>query len=163
MSADARIPDSTTVLPCRGWEEAVLEAAWGGRETEGLADHCRACPSCAEALAAERALAARTRSAAAEPLPGGARRGLAEAVFARTTRAGEERREALSTAWLGWAALAAGSAVAALWIARRNPEVPPDMDPELAEADIELLQDFELAQELELLEMMDLLEKMEDA
>jgi hypothetical protein len=162
MSADARIPGSSS-RPCPAWEEALLAAVWGGEWSEGLDDHCRVCPACAAALESERELAARTRSAAAQALPDGARRGLAQAVFERTTRAGEERREALSSAWLGWGALAAGSAAVALWFARRPPEDPPDMDPELAEADIELLQDFELAQELELLEMMDLLEKMEDA
>jgi len=145
--------------PCPEYVDALTEAVWGDRADPGWEAHLRQCPRCREAWEEARAFSRRV-TATAEPVPDRARRGLAEEVFARTTRRVPARRAAW--AWAGGAVAAAG---AAFLVLRRPapPALPEDPGIDFVEVDLEVLENLDLAENLDLLEVLDALEALDDA
>ncbi|MHB8766004.1 MAG: hypothetical protein ACYDA8_16940 [Deferrisomatales bacterium] len=149
--------ETPTRSPCPEHRAACEATAWGLGDEPTFATHRQGCRRCRDALAAAERLA--RRAAPARPVPADARRGLAEAVFARTTR----REPAASRRAWAWAGVGAGLAAAgAAFLALRRPPGPVPGDAlELADVDPDLLRDLELAEDLELLELLDALEALD--
>jgi len=151
---------------CDARQDELIALVWLGEESKEFALHLANCPACAEAVAAERALA--TRSRAAARAAGAGAGSVADAVLAKTTRrqsadAGLTRRGFGKAAWAGAGSLALAGGAATLFLTtRQGEELPADLDLDLAQADLDLLSDLDLAEELELLEWLDLLEAMND-
>ncbi|GAB6062235.1 hypothetical protein [Deferrisoma palaeochoriense] len=145
--------------PCPEYADALTEAVWGGRADPAWEAHRAGCARCREAWARASGFAAEVHEAAPE-VPASARNGLADAVFARTTR----RARAVWAAW-AWAGGALAAAGAAFLVLRRPgpPAVPGDEGIDFAKVDLELLESLDLAENLELLELLDALEALDDA
>ncbi len=145
--------------PCPEYADALSEAVWGDRVNPGWETHLRECPRCREAWEEAQAFCQRV-TATAEPVPDRARRGLAEEVFARTTRRVPARRA--GWAWVGGAVAAAGAAF--LVLRRQTPTaLPEDPGIDFAGVDLEVLENLDLAENLDLLEVLDALEALDDA
>ncbi len=148
--------------PCPEYEEACLEAAWGEGEDAAFLAHRTGCSRCERAYGAALALAERCASASSPPP--GALHGLHEAVLERTIR---KPGFVAGRRW-AWAGAALAAAVAAYLTVFRNPgpDFPAGLD--LAEVDLDLLENLELAENLDVLEALDEeilrgLEEMDDA
>lgn len=149
--------ETPTRSPCPEHREACAAAAWELADDPAFAAHRRGCETCREALEEARTLARRVD--AVHAVPAEAARGLAQEVFARTTR---REPEASRRAWT-WAGVGVGLAAAGaafLWL-RRPPAFLPGDALDLAEVDPELLRDLDLAEDLELLELLDALEALD--
>jgi len=143
--------------PCAHYAEACFAAAWGEPEPAWEA-HVAACDRCRAAYEAACELARRVEEAQ-PPVPDRVKRGLVEDVLARTTR---RRAPAWGAAW-AWAGGAAAVAAGAFLVVRRlaSPRPPEGID--LAEVDLDLLENLDLAEHLEILELLDALEALDDA
>jgi len=148
--------ETTTRSPCPDRQEACDAAAWGLGDDPGFAAHRQGCARCREALAQAETLARRAQTSV--EVPAATARGLAQEVFARTTR----RQPAARQVWT-WAGVGVGLAAAgAAFLTLRRPQPPlPGEALEFAEVDPDLLQDLELAEDLELLELLDALEALD--
>lgn len=149
--------ETTIREPCPEHRGACQTATWGLGDDPSFIAHREGCETCREAFEEARALARRV--GAVHAVPAEAARGLAQEVFARTTR---REPEASRRPWT-WAGIGVGLAAAgAAFLTLRRPPAPMPGDAlELAEVDPELLQDLELAEELELLELLDALEALD--
>jgi len=149
--------ETPTRSPCPEHREACDAASWGLGDTAAFAAHRQECTSCQAAQAQAETFARRLQTA--NPVPATAARGLAQEVFARTTR---HEPDASCRAWT-WTGVGVGLAAAgAAFLTLRRPTSPlPGEALELAEVDPDLLRDLELAEDLELLELLDALEALD--
>ncbi len=143
--------------PCARYAEACFAAVWGEPGPAWEA-HVAGCDRCRAAYEAARHLARRVEEAR-PPVPDRVKQGLVEDVLARTTRRPAPARAA---GW-AWAAGAAALAGGAFLVARRLVSPLPPEGIDLAEVDLDLLENLDLAEDLEILELLDALEALDDA
>jgi hypothetical protein len=145
-------------VSCRPeYMDPIISAAWSGETGEELREHLSGCPACRAVLDAELELFRKAGGVALE-VGDNVREGLAEEIFARTTR-----REKTSFAWKFPAAVMAGAVAASLFFYTKKTEVEiPEESVSFAEVDMEVLENMELLEQMEMLEVLDALENLGD-
>lgn len=146
-------------VSCRPeYMDPIIGAAWSGETGEELKEHLSGCAACREVLETELKLFQKAGDAALS-VGEKAREGLAEEIFAKTTR-----REKAPFAWKFPAAVLAGAAAASLFFYTKKTEVEiPEETVSFAEVDMEVLENMELLEQMEMLEVLDALENLGDS